>query len=53
MRIDEIGSNTKYRIDEQFQNLQILGVKFGNFLKYPKFYNFGHHQISIIEKLLK
>ena len=59
MRISEITNNAEYQIDEQNQNLPILGIKFWfsklkkKIQKFPKFYNFENHQISIIDKLIK
>ena len=59
MRISEITNNAEYQIDEQNQNLPIFGIKFWfsklkkKIQKFPKFYNFENHQISIIDKLIK
>ena len=46
-------------MDEQNQNLPIFEIKLWfsewkkKFQKFPKFYNFENHQISIIDKLKK
>ena len=59
MRIGKIMSSAEYRKDEQNQNLPIFGIKFWfskskkKIRKFPKFYNFENHQISIIDKLIK
>ena len=59
MRIGEIMSSAEYRMDEQFENLPIFGVKFRfsklgkKFQKVPTFYNFENYQISISDKLIK
>ena len=59
MRIGEIMNSTEYRMNEQNRNLLIFGIKLWfsrlkkKFRKFPKFYSFENHQISIIDKLKK
>ena len=59
MRIGEITNSAEYQMDEQNQNLPIFGIKLWfsklkkKFQKFPKFYNFENHHISIIDKLNK
>ena len=46
-------------MDEQWfsklnlKKINLLILQFGEFQKFPKFYNFANHKISIIEKLIK
>ena len=58
MRIGEITSSERYRMDEEFQNLLTFGAKFWfskwkKIQKFSKFYNFDNHQISVIDELIK
>ena len=52
-------NSAEYRMDEQNQNLPFFGIKLWfsklkkKFQKFPKFYNFKNHRISIIDKLRK
>ena len=40
IRIGEIASSAEYRMDEHFQNLQIIGAKFWFSVNWKKFYKF-------------
>ena len=55
MRIGKISSSAEYRMDEQFQNLTIFGVKFwfSKFKKFYKFSNIFNFQISEYSQFLK
>ena len=52
MRIGKITSSAEYRMNEQFKNLPIFGVKFA-FSKLKKIPKSSYILISISDKLIK